>query len=113
MTKHATTSAPDGSKLLLLVVGSGRSGTSLLSGVMRRLGFSVPQPEVAADDTNPTGFGEPQWVVDFHTKLLRKVAVQSTDARPAAWSATGDLAYVARHRQVLRTWLAEQVQQSD
>ncbi len=101
------------SKLLLLVVGSGRSGTSLLSGVMQRLGFYVPQPEVPPDETNPTGFFEPQWVVDFHTKLLRKVAAQSTDARPAAWSTTGDVAYSARHRQVLRSWLAEQVQASD
>jgi hypothetical protein len=113
MTQHATTSAPDGSKLLLLVVGSGRSGTSLLSGVKQRLGFYVPQPEVAPDETNPTGFGEPQWLVDFHTALLRRVAVQSTDARPAAWSTTGDVGYVPAHRRVLRTWLAEQAQRSD
>src|SRR5262245_1295555 len=53
---------------LMLVVGSGRSGTSLFTGVMQRLGFYVPEPEVVADETNPTGFGEPQWVVDLHTE---------------------------------------------
>ena len=31
-------------------------------------------PRCKADDTNPRGFGEPRWVVDFHTRLLRKRA---------------------------------------
>src|SRR5207247_7594273 len=43
---------------LVLVAGSGRSGTSLFSGILQRLGFYVPQPEVRADDTNPRGFAE-------------------------------------------------------
>ena len=30
------------------------------------MGFHLPQPEVKANDTNPRGFGEPRWVVDFH-----------------------------------------------
>ena len=38
---------------------------------MKRLGYTVPGPEVPADDTNPRGFAESQWVVDFHTRLLR------------------------------------------
>ncbi len=56
---------------LLLVVGIGRSGTSLLTTILGTLGFRVPQPEVKADETNPRGFGEPRWVVDFHTRLMR------------------------------------------
>lgn len=100
-------------KRLLLVVGSGRSGTSLLSGVMQRLGFYVPQPEVVADETNPTGFGEPQWVVDFHTSLLERLLVQTTDARPTAWSRTGEAAYDATQRQLLGAWLTEQIEHAD
>ena len=77
---------------LVLVAGSGRSGTSLFSGILQRLGYHVPQPEVPADATNPRGFAESQWVVDFHTRLLAKAAVQVSDARPAAWSYTADAA---------------------
>ena len=40
---------------LVLVVGVGRSGTSLLAGILGQLGFHIPQPEVQADDTNPRG----------------------------------------------------------
>ena len=40
---------------LLLVVGIGRSGTSLFTGIVGQLGLHVPQPEVRADDTNPRG----------------------------------------------------------
>ena len=57
---------------LLLVVGVGRSGTSLMAGILCQLGFHIPQPEVKADETNPRGFGEPRWVVDFHTRLLQQ-----------------------------------------
>ena len=58
------------SRRVVFVVGSGRSGTSTMSGTLQTLGLHVPQPEVAADATNPKGFGEPQWVVDLHTELL-------------------------------------------
>jgi hypothetical protein len=94
---------------LVLVAGSGRSGTSLFSGILQRLGFHVPQPEVPADETNPRGFAESQWVVDFHTRLLKRAGVHVADARPAAWARTArvglDPAVIAE----LRGWLAGQL----
>ena len=94
---------------LVLVVGVGRSGTSLLSGILGQLGFHIPQPEVSADDTNPRGFGEPRWVVDFHSRLLRERRVTVNDARPAAWEKTGAAADVPSVRGELRDWLAGQL----
>jgi hypothetical protein len=77
-------SAPDG-RALVLVVGVGRSGTSLLAGILGQLGFHIPRPEVKANSTNPRGFGEPRWVVDFHAALLRSQRITVNDSRPAAW----------------------------
>ena len=57
---------------VLFVAGAGRSGTSTMAGLMQILGLHVPQPEVVADETNPKGFGEPQWVVDHHDRLLKE-----------------------------------------
>jgi hypothetical protein len=68
---------------------------------------------VVADETNPTGFGEPQWVVDFHSALLRRLRVQTTDARPTVWSHTGEVAYNVEQRELLRRWLADQFEQAD
>src|SRR3954452_6833855 len=93
---------------LVLVAGSGRSGTSLFSGMLQRLGYHVPQPEVPADDTNPKGFAESQWVVDFHTRLLRSAGVQVSDARPAAWAQTAQVALDETVERELRTWLEGQ-----
>lgn len=98
---------------LLMVVGSGRSGTSVLSSVLRELGYKVPQPEVKADKTNPMGFGEPQWLVDFHTAALRDALVQTTDARPEAWADTAQICLDPKKRQEARTWLAKQYAKSD
>jgi hypothetical protein len=103
---------PPDARALILVVGSGRSGTSLITGVMQRLGFHVPQPEVVADETNPKGFGEPQWVVDFHTRLLQRASVHTTDARPAAWAHTAEVGYDVNERGVLAEWLAVQFEVS-
>ncbi|GAA1159438.1 sulfotransferase family protein [Nocardioides aquiterrae] len=93
---------------VVFVVGSGRSGTSTMAGALRTLGMHVPQPEVAADETNPKGFGEPQWVVDFHDELLRRCNVQVSDARPSAWFESGKLAAFEPLRERLHDWLEQQ-----
>lgn len=97
---------------LVLVAGSGRSGTSLVSGILQRLGYHVPAPEVPADDTNPRGFAESQWVVDFHTALLKRARVQVSDARPGAWAVTGDICLEDEVQRQLRTWLEQQFAES-
>ena len=105
--------APGAKRSLVLVAGSGRSGTSLFTGILQRLGFYVPKPEVPADETNPRGFAESQWVVDFHTRLLRKVGVQVSDARPAAWSYVAELSLDDGSAGELRKWLRSQFKESD
>ena len=97
---------------LVLVVGVGRSGTSLLSGMLGHLGFHIPQPEVKADDTNPRGFGEPRWVVDFHTRLLRSRRVTVNDARPGAWETMDAIADDTAAQAELRDWLTAQLHEA-
>jgi len=97
----------------VLVAGSGRSGTSLFTGILQRLGYGVPQPEVPADDTNPRGFGESQWVVEFHTRLLRAARVQVSDARPAAWALTGRAGLDPLVAAELRGWLEARFGEAD
>ena len=94
---------------LVLVAGSGRSGTSVFSGLLQRLGYHVPQPEVPADPTNPRGFAESRWVVDFHTRLLATAGVQVSDARPAAWALTARAGLAEAVRHELGAWLGEQL----
>jgi hypothetical protein len=98
----------DGARSLVVVAGSGRSGTSVFSGILQRLGYHVPQPEVPADETNPRGFAESQWVVDLHTRLLRTARVQVSDGRPAAWALTAEVGLDPGVRDELRTWLRSQ-----
>jgi hypothetical protein len=90
------------------VAGSGRSGTSLFTGILQRLGYTVPAPEVPADESNPRGFAESQWVIDFHARLLRTAQVQAADSRPAAWALTTKVALDEAVQWELRTWLARQ-----
>ena len=99
-------SAGAGGRQLILVVGVGRSGTSLMAGMLGQMGFHLPQPEVQANDTNPRGFGEPRWVVDFHHKLMRRRRVTVNDSRPAAWERTYEAGERPAVRHELRGWLA-------
>jgi hypothetical protein len=96
------------SRHLLLVAGSGRSGTSLFVNIVGNLGFHVPKPRVVADDSNPRGFGEPQWVVDWHTALLKRANVHASDARPAAWADAAKLCLDEQVSAQLRRWLEDQ-----
>src|SRR3954469_7348849 len=98
----------DGTRRLLLVVGIGRSGTSVFPGILGQLGWYIPQPEVQADDTNPKGFGEPKWVVDFHSRLMRRQRMRVYDARPRAWTLATEASDEPAVVDELRTWLAAQ-----
>src|ERR687891_1519586 len=99
---------PPAKRRVVFVVGSGRSGTSTMAGALQTLGMHVPQPEVAADETNPKGFGEPQWVVDFHDELLKRCNVQVSDSRPSAWYESGKLGTFGPLRIRLHEWLEPQ-----
>ena len=103
---------PSAPPSLVLVAGSGRSGTSLFSGILQRLGYAVPGPEVPADETNPRGFAESQWVVDFHTRLLRDLRVQVADARPGAWALAAEAGMRPEVRSELLEWLAARMGES-
>ena len=102
-----------GDRRLVLVAGTGRSGTSTMAGIMLRLGLVVPKPEVTPDETNPRGFSESQWVVDFHDDLLSHANVQVSDARPLAWSRTGQFAERPGAPAKLGRWLTEQLAAGD
>jgi hypothetical protein len=70
---------------LMLVTGSTRSGTSLAAGTLHHLGFHVPQPVLAANASNPSGFFESTWPLWFHRRLMDRCLVSQTDARPEAF----------------------------
>ncbi|MET0525857.1 MAG: hypothetical protein ABWZ91_13715 [Nocardioides sp.] len=95
-------------KRILLVTGSGRSGTSSVAGTLKRLGLHVPQPEVPADEKNPLGYYEVQWVADFHKGWLDGIHVRTIDTRPHA----GDVAMATvtpDREEHLRGWLADEL----
>lgn len=96
------------SRRVVLVVGSGRSGTSALAGGLQALGMHVPPPEVPADEAGLRGSAESQWVVDLHTELLERANVGVTDARPSAWFETGKWAANGILRTRVVDWLGPQ-----
>jgi hypothetical protein len=98
---------------LVLVFGVGRSGTSLITGILGQLGFHIPQPEIKADETNPRGFGEPEWVVEFHSRLMRRIRVTVFDSRPRAWDITGRVAHEPETHGQLKSWLRGQLSEAD
>lgn len=90
---------------LVIVTGSGRSGTSSVAGTLKRLGLHVPQPEVEADESNPRGYYEPLWVTEFHRELLNPIPVRTIDSRPTAMERAAE-AVTPEVEQRLRDWLS-------
>jgi hypothetical protein len=97
---------------LVLVVGSGRSGTSSVAGTLKHLGLHVPQPEVEANETNPQGFFEPRWAVDFHNGLMLQTEINISDARPVAVELARTVCSDVGNVTLLRDWLSEQAAQA-
>ncbi|MBB2894480.1 sulfotransferase family protein [Flexivirga oryzae] len=94
-------------KTLLLVVGPGRSGTSTLAGTLSKLGAHVAGPHLNANETNPMGFFESSWSVNFHNDVLGRGPVALADARPEA-ARLAERLVTAADRAALRTYLTEQ-----
>jgi hypothetical protein len=92
---------------VLLVAGSERSGTSTLVGVLRQLGWHVPQPELEPNEMNPRGFGEPEWAVRFNAMTLEWANVHISDARPQAWSLVDDRTKNPERADAIARWLTQ------
>src|SRR4051794_28785752 len=91
---------------LVIVTGSGRSGTSTVAGALKKLGSYVPQPELKPNEANPRGYFEPLWTVVYDKKILAEAGVRTLDGRP---NAPNLMLRVAERDDVLEelsTWLA-------
>lgn len=99
---------PGAERRIAVVVGPGRSGTSTMAGALAQCGYHVPRA-IEGDATNPLGFFEPQWVVDLHTRLLRKAGVRTLDGDPAVLEAMERVTSADGVRTRLRTWLGRQL----
>lgn len=94
----------------MVVTGSGRSGTSTVTGALARLGLDVPGPLAPPDERNPKGFYETPWVIERNGRVLESLPVRGNDARPEA-GALADAAAADDPELVadLHGWLVEQV----
>lgn len=100
------------SGVLVLITGTGRSGTSTMSGTFHHLGLHVPGPYLGSNESNPKGFFESQWSVRFHNKLTERAGVHIFDSRPQALAQV-QAAITPRDRERLGAFLAEQAAVSD
>lgn len=93
--------------LLLLITGTGRSGTSTISGTMHHLGLDVPGPYLGANNSNPKGFFESKWAVYFHKRIHKRARVSDFDARLESLDRVRE-ATTEDDAAALDAWLAEQ-----
>ncbi|MGD9958495.1 sulfotransferase family protein [Nocardioides sp.] len=92
--------------LLVLITGTGRSGTSTMSGTLHHLGLSVPGPHLGANASNPKGFFESSWAVAFHKRITAAARINDFDSRPGAFART-QAVLTPQLREELTTFLAE------
>ncbi len=104
-------SAPDAeARTLVIVTGSGRSGTSTVTGSLKMLGSYIPQPEIPANEANPRGYFEPKWTVEFQKRVLADAGVRTLDARPEAYELMQPTCAKPAFRDELGEWFATQLQ---
>jgi hypothetical protein len=97
---------------IVFVVGPGRSGTSTMAGALAFSGYHVPGA-IPGNETNPHGFFEPRWVVNFHRDLLRKTGVRTLDTDPTILERMDAVAADDKIREQLRTWLSGRLEKND
>jgi hypothetical protein len=97
---------------LVLITGTGRSGTSTMSGTFDHLGLHVPGPYLGANKSNPKGFFESKWAVQFHKQITSGSGINDFDSRPDAF-ALAQAAVTDELRAELREFLARESSEHD
>ncbi len=59
-------------RVCIVILGMHRSGTSALAGTLGLLGATMPEHQIAANPTNPTGHWEPERLVRINDRLLEE-----------------------------------------
>nr|WP_281385955.1 hypothetical protein [Nocardioides luti] len=90
-------------------MGPGRSGTSTMAGALSYSGYRVPEA-IKGNETNPSGFFEPRWAVNFHRRLLRATGVRTLDTNPDVLERLQDVLTDAKIRDELHDWLAPRIE---
>jgi hypothetical protein len=98
--------------VLVLITGTGRSGTSTMSGTLHHLGLYVPGPYLGSNESNPTGFFESRWAVRFHKRLVERAGIHEFDSRPDAIDRVRAVVDDGDRRK-LEAFLTEHLGQSD
>jgi len=98
--------------VLVLITGTGRSGTSTMSGTLHHLGLHVPGPYLGANDSTPKGFFESKWAVKFHKEITRAAGIHDFDSRPSAFERSQE-AITPELRARLRDYLARESEGHD
>jgi hypothetical protein len=76
----------------LLPLGMHRSGTSLLTYLLHKLGATLPRELIGPGYGNPLGHWEPRYLVTINDEVLRTIDRSWDDPRPidSAWFSSGD-----------------------
>jgi hypothetical protein len=98
-------------RVIVMVIGPGRSGTSTMAGALTHSGFEVPGRAIRGDQTNPSGFYEPRWVVDYHRGLLKQLKIGTIDPSPRALDVVSRAVAGSEARARLRDWLSARLEQ--
>jgi hypothetical protein len=93
------------SRPVIVVLGSGRSGTSLLMQALAGLGMRVSERMVATRPDNPEGFFKDARIVKIQADLLRALGAWPFHPLPADWQSRPA---AAEARVALREVLLEQ-----
>lgn len=70
---------------VIVVLGVGRSGTSLTMQALKSLGVGMSDNMIAPNVSNPNGFNEDADIVDIHKKLLSEVSISPTMPLKNGW----------------------------
>ena len=82
------------SQSCVVILGSGRSGTSLAMQILVRLGYRTSNNDLPSKDFNPRGFFEDTKIIDFHRRLNAALGINEFLPLPDSWQENPDVAVI-------------------
>lgn len=95
-------------KRVIIVLGPGRSGTSLLMQALGAMGMRLSEKMIPGSASNPGGFFEDSEIVDVHKELLESLSAHPALPLPDDWLGSGPAQKAKRRlKEILDERMAE------
>lgn len=92
---------------VVVILGCHRSGTSLLTGILQKLGMELSLDLISAKEDNPKGYFESNRIISIHDNILKLLGQKWSNCDSLTEYKVSDLIQNSRYNSLFKSWIKD------